>query len=51
MDATTKLEDQIAGLGIIIRDSNGKFVDAGMQQSKFYGDVMYAEAEAARLGI
>ena len=53
MDATTKLEDQIAGLGIVIRDSNGKFVAAGMQQSKFYGDVMYAEAEAeaARLGM
>lgn len=51
LDAATKLEDQIAGLGIVITDSNGKFVAAGMQQFKFYGDVMYTEAEAARLGI
>ena len=51
MDATNKLEDHITGLGLVIRDLYGKFVAATLRQSKFYGDVMYAEAEAARLRI
>lgn len=51
MDAATKLMNQVAGLGVAIRDSWRNFVAAAQKQIKFHGNVLAAETEAILLGI
>lgn len=51
VDAATKVENQVAGLGAVIRDSEGNFVAEAQKQDKLYGDALAAEAKANQLGI
>ncbi|KAH9704159.1 putative reverse transcriptase/RNA-dependent DNA polymerase [Citrus sinensis] len=51
VDAAVGVEQQRAGLGIVIRNSGGKFIAAAMKPSKFIGKIDFAEAEAIRLGL
>ena len=51
VDAATKIEKQVAGLGIVLRDFNGSVVAAAVKPSKFYGDIIFAEAEAVEWGL
>ena len=51
VDAATNSELNLAGLGAIIRDENGKVIVAAIKVSKFFGDVSFAEAEAIEWGM
>lgn len=51
VDAATQRQNQVAGLGAIIKDSKGNFVAATQKQESFNGDVTAAEARAIRLGM
>ncbi|KAH9695348.1 putative reverse transcriptase/RNA-dependent DNA polymerase [Citrus sinensis] len=51
VDAAVNVKDQIAGLGVIIRNSNGEVVAAAVQQSCFQLSSTHMEAEAVILGI
>ncbi|XP_015383105.1 uncharacterized protein LOC107175839 [Citrus sinensis] len=51
VNAATKIEKQVAGLGIVLRDFNGSVVAAAVKPSKFYGDIIFAEAEAIEWGL
>lgn len=49
--AATKIQNQVAGLGVIIRNAEGKFIAAAQNRENFSGDVLAAEAKAIQLGI
>ncbi|KAL9457035.1 hypothetical protein AB3S75_006131 [Citrus x aurantiifolia] len=51
VDAATDKESQCSGLGVVIRDNQGKCMAAAIKKSKFTGDVSYVEAEAAEWGL
>lgn len=51
VDVVVKAEQEIVGLGIVIKNSDGNVVVAGMKRSIYTGDVPFAEAEAALLGL
>lgn len=51
VDAATSSKDQKAGLGAVIRDSRGKVVAAGIQQTLLKGNVSLAEAEEVHWGM
>lgn len=51
MDAATKRQDQVAGLGAMIRDSQGNFIAATKKHEGFYEDVLAAKAKAIQLRI
>ncbi|KAH9679641.1 putative reverse transcriptase/RNA-dependent DNA polymerase [Citrus sinensis] len=51
VDAAVNVKDQIAGLGVIIRNSNGEVVAAAIQRSFFQLSSTHMEAEAVILGI
>ena len=51
VNAATKQENLVAGLGAIIRNSERKFVAAAQKQTTYYGDVTAVEAKAIKLGI
>ena len=51
MDAATNKEKKSVGLGVVARDSTGKFVAAAVKTSQFHGDVTFAEAEAVEWGL
>ena len=46
VDAATNREKKSVCLGVVARDSTGKFVAAAVKTSQFHGDVTFAEAEA-----
>lgn len=45
------IEDQVAGLGVVVADSNGNMVAAAFQKEVFQHSVAFMEAEAVKLGI
>lgn len=51
VDATIDKNQQIAGLGIVIKDSYQKTIAATVRCIKFYGDTSFVEAEAAKWGL
>lgn len=51
VDATIDKNQQIAGLGIVIKDSYLKTIAATVRCIKFYGDTSFVEAEAAKWGL
>ena len=51
VDAAVKMEQQRTGLGIVIRNSEGKVMAAAMRPTKFLSKVDAAEAEAAKFGL
>ena len=51
IDAAVKMEQQRTGLGIVIRNSEGKVMAAAMKPTKFIGNVDFADAEATRFGL
>ncbi|KAH9766306.1 F-box protein [Citrus sinensis] len=51
VDAAIDSGKQMAGLGAIIRDSNGNSVAAAVKTSHFWRDVFHAEAEATDWGL
>lgn len=51
VDAATKIQNQVAGLGLVIRNSIGKFIAAAQKRENLFGDVLDAEATAIQLGI
>ncbi|XP_015382708.1 uncharacterized protein LOC107175620 [Citrus sinensis] len=51
VDAATKLEEQVPGLGVVIRNSEGNFIAAAQKQVRYFGDVTAAETKAIKLGI
>ena len=50
-DAATNSEQNLAGLGAVIRDETGQVTAAAIKVSKFHGSVAYAEAEAMEWGL
>lgn len=50
-DTTVKIDQKRTGLGIVIRNSEGKFVAAAMKTTRFLDKVDYAEAEATKFGL
>lgn len=51
VDAATKKQNQVAGLGAVIRDCEGNFVAAAQKQERFNGDVTTTEAKAMQLAM
>lgn len=51
VDAAIDSGKQMAGLGAIIRDSNGNCVAVAVKTSHFWRDVFHAEAEATDWGL
>lgn len=51
MDATINNKDQVASLGVVIKDSNGNIVSAGIKQAHLKKDISFAEAEAIGWGL
>lgn len=51
VDAAIRHSNWIAGLGVVIRDSKGKFVAVAIQRAIYKGNVAYVEAKAVTLGI
>ena len=51
MDAAIDKNQQIASLGVVIKDSSQKIVAATSRCIKFYEDTSFAEAEAAKWGL
>ena len=51
VDAAINTKNQIAGVGAMIRDSNGKIIAAGINQIHLKGPVSLAEAEAVQWGL
>ena len=51
VDAAINSNDQMVGLGAVIRNSEAKVVAAGVQISSLKGGVSYAEAEAIQWGF
>lgn len=51
VDAAIRHSNWIAGLGVVIRDSKGKFVAVAIQRVIYKGNVAYIEAKAVSLGI
>ena len=51
MDATINNKDQVASLGVVIKDSNGNIVSAGIKQAHLKKDISFAEAEAIEWGL
>ena len=50
VDAAVGVEQQRAGLGIVIRNSEGKFIAAAMKPSKFIGKIDFAELKLSGSG-
>lgn len=53
VDSTISNEKQLLGLGLVIWDSDGKAIAIAIaiKIAKFYGDLVYAEAEVASWGL
>lgn len=51
VDAAIKLDQQRVGLGIVIRNSEGKLIAAALKPTKWLDKVDYAEAEATKFGL
>ena len=51
MDATINTKNQIAGVGAVIRDSNGKIIAADINQIDLKGPVSLAEAKVVQWGL
>ena len=51
VDAAVKTDQQRTGLGIVIRNSEGKVVAVVMKTTKFLDKVDYAEVEATQFGL
>ena len=51
VDAAVKIDNQRVGLGIVIRNSEGKLITAAIKPSKWLDRMDYAEAEATRFGL
>ncbi|KAH9649551.1 rnase h domain-containing protein [Citrus sinensis] len=51
VDAAINEEKRKAGLGVVIRDSNGEVIAAAVNRTPFYGNVAQAEAAAVNFGI
>ena len=51
VDAAVNSEKGIAGLGIVIRDSNSRIIVAAIKTPQFMGDVKAAEAEVVEWGL
>lgn len=51
MYAATNKQNKVACLGVVNRDSRGKFVAVAQKQEGFFGDVLAAEAKAIQLGF
>ncbi|KAL9440996.1 hypothetical protein AB3S75_019634 [Citrus x aurantiifolia] len=51
VDAAIKIDNQRVGLGIVIRNSEGKLITAAIKPTKWLDSVDYAEAEATRFGL
>ena len=51
VDVAIKIDQQIAGLGIVIRKSEGKLIAAALKPSKWLDKVDYAEAEATKFEL
>ncbi|KAK9211292.1 hypothetical protein WN943_000666 [Citrus x changshan-huyou] len=50
-DAATNEVDGLAGLGVVVRNSKGEFMDASSFRISFFGDINFAEASAILEGI
>lgn len=51
VDAVVYTGQQITGLGVVIRDSQGQVIAAAVKSIKFQEDITVAEAEAVKWGI
>ena len=51
VDAAIKIDQQIAGLGIVIRNSEGKLIATALKPSKWLDKVDYAKAEATKFEL
>ncbi|KAK9209155.1 hypothetical protein WN944_001519 [Citrus x changshan-huyou] len=51
VDVAINTKNQIAGVGAVIRDSNGKIIAAGINQIHLKGPVSLAEAETVQWGL
>ena len=51
VDAAIKINQQRVGLGIVIRNSEGKLIAAALKPKKWLDKVDYAEAEATKYGL
>lgn len=51
VDAAVKIDQQRTGLGVVIRNPEGKVVAAAMKTTIFLDKVDYAEAEATQFGL
>ena len=51
VDTAVDAEKQVTGLGVVIRDSDGKCKAAAVKTSKFFGSVVMAEAAAMEWGL
>ena len=46
VNAATNSKDQRVGLGVVLRDSNGRVVAAGIKQALYRNDVSFTEVDA-----
>ena len=51
VDAAIKIDQQIVGLGIVIRNSEGKLIATALKPSKQLDKVDYAKPEATKFGL
>lgn len=51
VDATVDVENQMAGLGVVVRDSEGNYRAAAIKILKFSANVAMAEAAAMEWGL
>ncbi|KAH9770757.1 RNase H domain-containing protein [Citrus sinensis] len=51
VEAAVNFGKQLAGLGVVIRDSNSKVIVAAVKSTQFTGDVNIVEAEAVEWGL
>ena len=51
VDAAVNIDQQRVGLGIVIRNAEGKLVAAAIKPTKCFDKVDYAEAEATKFGL
>lgn len=51
VEAAIQVEIQIAGLGAVVRDCNGKIVIAVVKTVSFRGEIRFSKAEAVEWGL